>query len=84
VLWSFPTRYLTAGTAALAIGLINAVGGLGSFTGPYLVEDIQSATGSFYLAYELVLASFAVVIACLFALACVGRKGSASAGLTST
>lgn len=83
VFWSLPTRYLTAGAAAAAIGLINAVGGLGSFTGPYIIGDIQTATGSFYLGYGLVLASFVVAIACLFALAYVDRKRSAlTAGKT--
>ena len=80
IFWSLPTRYLTAGAAAAAIGLINAIGGLGSFTGPYIIGDIQTATGSFFLAYSLVLVSFVVAIACLFALAYVDRKRPALAG----
>ncbi|MDA4132279.1 MAG: hypothetical protein OK454_04030, partial [Thaumarchaeota archaeon] len=55
-------------------GLTNAIGGLGSFTGPYIIGDIQTATGSFYLGYGLVLGSFAVAMACLFALVYVDRK----------
>jgi cyanate permease len=40
---------LTGSAAAGGIALINAVGNLGGFLGPYLMGLIQDATGSFPL-----------------------------------
>ncbi len=51
--WSLPSKYLTAATAAVSIGFINAVGNLGGFVGPYAIGAIKSATGHFELAYGL-------------------------------
>lgn len=47
VFWTLPTSFLTGGSAAAAIGMINSVGNLGGFAGPYLVGWIKTATGSF-------------------------------------
>ena len=46
--WSLPTSYLTGSVAAFAIGLINSLGNLGGFTGPYVVGYLNTATNSFY------------------------------------
>jgi len=48
VFWSLPTSFLRGSVAAVAIGLINSVGNLGGFVGPYLVGYVNSATNSFY------------------------------------
>jgi ACS family tartrate transporter-like MFS transporter len=45
--WALPTSFLTGSAAAAAIGLINALGNLGGFTGPYLVGYIATITDSF-------------------------------------
>jgi ACS family tartrate transporter-like MFS transporter len=47
--WALPTAMLTGSAAAGGIALINAVGNLGGFLGPYAMGVIQDATGSFPL-----------------------------------
>jgi ACS family tartrate transporter-like MFS transporter len=42
--WAMPTARLSATEAAVGIGLINSVGNLGGFAGPYVVGLISSAT----------------------------------------
>ncbi len=61
--WAIPTAFLTESAAAAAIGLINSVGNLGGFLGPFLVGYVRTATGSFvggmvFLSAALILASF--------------------------
>ena len=43
--WSLPTIFLGGTAAAGGIALINAVGNLGGFLGPYLVGWVKKATG---------------------------------------
>jgi D-galactonate transporter len=45
--WALPTRFLTGAAAAATIGLVNSVGNLGGFVGPYVVGYLNNATGSF-------------------------------------
>jgi MFS family permease len=45
--WSLPTAMLSGTAAAGGIALINAVGNLGGFLGPYMMGSIRDATGSF-------------------------------------
>jgi MFS transporter, ACS family, tartrate transporter len=45
--WTLPTAMLSGTAAAGGIALINAVGNLGGFLGPYLMGAIKDATGSF-------------------------------------
>jgi ACS family tartrate transporter-like MFS transporter len=45
--WALPSLLLTSTAAAGTIGFINMMGSLGGFLGPYLVGQIQTATGSF-------------------------------------
>ena len=47
--WPLPTAMLSGAAAAGGIALINAVGNLGGFLGPYTMGLIQDATGSFTL-----------------------------------
>jgi nitrate/nitrite transporter NarK len=47
--WTLPTAMLSGTAAAGGIAMINAVGNLGGFLGPYLMGVIQDATGSFSL-----------------------------------
>jgi len=44
--WALPTAMLSEGAAAACIGLINSVGNLGGYAGPYVVGYLQTATGS--------------------------------------
>jgi ACS family tartrate transporter-like MFS transporter len=45
--WALPTAMLSGTAAAGGIALINAVGNLGGFLGPYLMGAIKDSTGSF-------------------------------------
>ena len=58
--WSLPTAFLRGDGAAAGIGLINAVGNLGGFLGPYVMGWTRDATGD-YLAGLRFLAAAAVV-----------------------
>lgn len=45
--WSIPASFLTTTAAAGAIAMINSIGNLGGFIGPYAMGYIGKATGSF-------------------------------------
>jgi ACS family tartrate transporter-like MFS transporter len=45
--WALPTALLSESAAAASIGLINSVGNLGGFAGPYLIGFLGSVTHSF-------------------------------------
>jgi MFS transporter, ACS family, tartrate transporter len=45
--WSLPSAFLTGSAAAGAVGLINSVGNLGGFVGPYIVGYLKDATGNY-------------------------------------
>ncbi len=47
VFWSLPPAFLGKSGAATAIGVINSVGNLGGFVGPYLFGYLRDTTGSF-------------------------------------
>jgi predicted MFS family arabinose efflux permease len=51
VWWSIPTTFLSEGAAAGAIGLINSIGNIGGWVGPFLIGVVKSYTGSYNLAY---------------------------------
>ena len=66
VWWSYPTTFLSGSAAAGAVGLINSVGNLGGFVGPYLTGWIKQTTGSFagallYLAASLTAAGLLIL-----------------------
>src|SRR6516225_736103 len=46
VFWTLPTAWLAGTAAAGAIALINSIGNLAGFGGPYLVGWVKEATGS--------------------------------------
>jgi len=45
--WALPTSFLSGTAAAASIGLINSLGNLGGFAGPYIVGYISNKTDSF-------------------------------------
>jgi nitrate/nitrite transporter NarK len=47
--WTLPTGFLTGSAAAGGIALINSIGSLGGFVGPYAVGWIKDATGEITL-----------------------------------
>lgn len=46
IFWALPSRLLAGVNAAAGLALINSVGNLGGFAGPYAVGAIKGATGS--------------------------------------
>ena len=46
VFWTLPTAWLSGTAAAGAIALVNSVGNLAGFGGPYLIGWVKEATGS--------------------------------------
>ena len=46
VFWTMPAALLSGAAAAAGIALINSIGNIGGFVGPYLVGLIKDATGS--------------------------------------
>jgi MFS transporter, ACS family, tartrate transporter len=66
IFWALPTALLTEAAAAASIGLINSVGNLGGFVGPYIVGYLERRTGSMaagqaYLVASLLLAGIVVL-----------------------
>jgi D-galactonate transporter len=60
--WSLPTSFLTGTVAAVSIGLINSIGNLGGFAGPYVVGYLNRTAHSFsagviYLSLSAVIAA---------------------------
>jgi MFS transporter, ACS family, tartrate transporter len=47
VLWAMPTEYLSKSAAAAAVGMINAIGSIPGFAGPYLFGYLSTKSGSF-------------------------------------
>jgi len=46
-LWSLPTTFFAGTAAAASIGLINSLGTLGGFAGPYMIGSINGTGGGF-------------------------------------
>ena len=47
IFWTLPSLLLTQSAAAGSIGLINSIGNLGGFMGPFLLGKLETMTGSF-------------------------------------
>jgi len=58
--WPLPSMFLTGTAAASGIALINSVGNLGGFVGPFILGTVKDATHSYSMALY-VLAGFAAV-----------------------
>ena len=60
VWWTYPTSFLSGPAAAGAVGMINSVGNIGGWVGPYLTGFVKELTGSFQWAYIYLAFSLAV------------------------
>ncbi len=70
--WAYATSFLAGTANAAAIGLINSIGNLGSFAGPYAMGWLREQTSG-YTAGVLVLACSAAITAALVLTARVHR-----------
>ena len=75
--WALPSLFLTETAAAGSIGLINSIGQMGGFLGPYLLGSIQTHTGSFAIGIYVLSASMAVSAAIILGLG-LGRRPPAT------
>ena len=64
VFWTLPTAWLSGTAAAGGIALINSIGNLAGFGGPYLIGWVKEATGSTAIGL-LVLAVLPLLAGCL-------------------
>ena len=60
VWWSYPTTFLTGAAAAGAIGLINSLGNVGGFVGPYITGYLKDKTGNYSAAWLLLSVCLAI------------------------
>jgi ACS family tartrate transporter-like MFS transporter len=58
VFWSMPTLVFSGTAAAVCFGLINAVGHIGGFVGPYAVGYLNDRTGSLVAAFAFIAACY--------------------------
>jgi MFS transporter, ACS family, tartrate transporter len=67
--WPMPTRFLTGAAAAAGIALINSIGNLGGYIGPFIVGWIKDSTKSFEMGlYFLAACAFASAAITYFAM----------------
>ena len=52
--WTLPTAFLTGSAAAGGLALINSIGNLGGFVGPYFMGWIKTATGDYSVALLII------------------------------
>lgn len=74
--WTMPNLFLTSSAAAGSIGLINSVGNLGGFLGPYLLGKVETVTGSYVGGIYYLCGSMLVSAAIIFFLG-LGHKEKA-------
>ncbi len=67
--WPLPSRFLTGAAAAVGIALINSIGNLGGYIGPFIVGWIKDSTNSFEMGlYFLAACAFASAAITYFAM----------------
>ena len=75
--WSLPTIFLTETAAAAGIALINSVGNLGGFFGPYVIGFISARTGTYTAAMMYLVGSACVAGLLMLSLGAAKRTASA-------
>lgn len=71
--WTLPSLFLTEAAAAGSIGLINSIGNLGGFLGPYVLGKAETLTGSFVGGLYYLCVSMMVSASIIFCLG-LGRR----------
>ncbi len=71
--WPMPSLFLTGASAAAGIALINSIGNLGGYVGPFIVGWIKDSTKSFEMAlYFLAACALASALITLFSVRATG------------
>jgi ACS family tartrate transporter-like MFS transporter len=79
--WPMPSEFLTGTAAAGGIALVNCIGNLGGFLGPYAVGWIKDSTGDFSAALYF-LAGSAVLSALITLVLIPSRKAALASEMT--
>lgn len=79
--WALPAGYLSGTAAAVAIGVINSIGNLGGFVGPYMMGYIRTHTGSFTLAMAILVAMLLLAGGLVFTLPRPADRAAAPAAM---
>ncbi|MCO8646788.1 MFS transporter, partial [Burkholderia multivorans] len=59
-LWAMPSAFLSGAGAAAGIAMINSIGNLGGFVGPFAIGWLKQATGGYAAGLYVVAATLAV------------------------
>jgi ACS family tartrate transporter-like MFS transporter len=59
-LWAMPSTFLSGAGAAAGIAMINSIGNLGGFVGPFAIGWLKSVTGGYAAGLYVVAGSLAV------------------------
>jgi nitrate/nitrite transporter NarK len=70
--WSMPTEFLSGTAAAGGIALVNSIGNVGGFVGPYVVGYVKEQTGDF--AGGLFVLAATLLLGSVLALRLVGER----------
>jgi ACS family tartrate transporter-like MFS transporter len=81
VFWSMPTMVLSETAAAACFGMINSVGHMGGFVGPYAVGRLNERTGSITAASVLIAVCYLLAGILLSFIKIPDPVGSTSANL---
>ena len=71
--WALPSLFLTEAAAAGSIGLINSIGNLGGFMGPFVLGKVETLTQSFVGGIYFLCVSMGVSASIIFLLG-LGKK----------
>ena len=66
--WALPTAFLQEQAAAGGIALINSMGAVGGFVGPYLLGVVKQQTGSFTIGLLLLAVALVAAVGIVMAL----------------
>src|SRR5579864_6798772 len=78
-LWAMPSTFLSGAGAAAGIAMINSIGNLGGFIGPFAIGWLKSVTGGYAAGLYVVAGSLAV--SAMLTLM-IGRRGYRAAAVT--
>lgn len=79
--WALPSSFLTGTAAAASIGLINSIGNLGGFLGPYIVGYLNNKTHSFFQGILFLSASAVISAGLVLSLRTAGKDPRKAAEL---
>jgi ACS family tartrate transporter-like MFS transporter len=79
--WALPSSFLTGTAAAASVGLINSIGNLGGFLGPYIVGYLNNKTNSFFEGVIFLSASAVISAGLILSLRTAGRDPRNASGV---